>query len=650
MRVLDELLTAPPRAGMVPAFILARADELAERSGDPSRSATGEARDALRRRLRDALGLDRIPRADAYELRGRIERDGYVIEKLVYEATPGLPVPAHLYLPDGPGPHPAVVHAPGHWMENAKLDPDLQRFNAHLARNGVAVLCYDTLGQGERRVGWHQHGQLAPLLVGFTSLGLMVRDSLGALDLLERRDEVDAARLGMTGTSGGGYSTIFAAALDERITAAAIACIVNTHASSMRVAAFGTGWDGWIDLCNQVPGLCSAGTMGEILACAAPRALQIVHALSDPAFPVEGAREVAAEVSRLYAVDGADEAFSFAEVPGAHGLHPAVREALCTFLVFRLRKALPSSERDVELLDAPWEVTHQRARAESPQRRTDGASAAGACLPEPVDSNEPVVELARRLATELRAQRAALSAGALAGALGPFPARGDLRPTVTNHINVPGGFGQRLTLTTEPGIALDAVTLLPDEWSDAFPPVFVMLDEGGKAQALGAPEVARARERGCAVLLPDLRGTGESAVSEFEAATAAWMLDRDLLNQRVWDVLRVVDYLSERYSTSQQIDKGRIVVWGADAFGIVALLAAALDPRIAGAGATGIGSLEDLLVRDSAVTPMAYRHGLLERLDLDDLVAVIRPRPAVLGAAAPDGPVAVDEVLGALGR
>jgi cephalosporin-C deacetylase-like acetyl esterase len=649
VRVLDELLTAPPRAGMVPAFVLARAEELATRSDAQSRSFSPALRDALRSRLRDALGLDRIPRSDRCELVGSIGRDGYVIQKLVFEATPGLPVPAHLYLPDGPGPHPAVVHAPGHWMENAKLEPDLQRLNAHLAGNGVAVLCYDTLGQGERRVGWHQHGQLAPLLVGFTSLGLMVRDSLGALDLLERRDDVDATRLGMTGTSGGGYSTIFAAALDERIAAAAIACIVDTHHGSMRDAAFGTGWDGWIDLCNQLPGLCAAGTMGEILACAAPRSLGIVHALSDPSFPVAGAREVAAEVAALYAARGVPDAFSFAEVEGAHGLHPAVRGALSGFLLTRLgMEAAP--EREVELLDAPFEITHEVARAQRPVQRREGASTAGACLAEPVDSNTPVVEIARRLAAELRLRRAPLSVAALADALGPFPARGDLRPTVTNHLNVPGGFAQRLAVVSEPGIALDALVLLPEEWSDAFPGVFVMLDEGGKAQALATPEVACARASGWAVVLPDLRGTGESAVSEFEAATAAWMLDRDLLNQRVFDVLRVVDYLSERYSSSQQIDKGRIVVWGGEAFGLVALLAAALDARIAGAGATGLGSLEELLRESSTVTPMAYRHGLLERLDLGDLVQLIRPRPSAVGVAASEAPGAVGEILGAAGR
>ena len=142
--------------------------------------------------------------------------DGYPIEVGTYEAVPGLPVPAHLYLPATDGPHPAAVHAPGHWMENARLEPDLQRFNVRLARAGIAVLCYDPIGQGERRSGWHEHGQLAPLLAGFTSLGVMVAETLGGLDVLAARADVDAARLAVTGASGGGLVSTFAAAVDDR--------------------------------------------------------------------------------------------------------------------------------------------------------------------------------------------------------------------------------------------------------------------------------------------------------------------------------------------------------------------------------------------------------------------------------------------------
>ena len=192
---------------------------------------------------------------------------------------------------------------------------------------------------------------------------------------------------------------------------------------------------------------------------------------------------------------------------------------------------------------------------------------AGTCLPHPIDSNGPVLELAKRRADLLRKQRPPVTVGGLAHALGPFPERTPLAARVMNHISFSDLHAQRLTLSPEPGITLDAVFTLPLNWSDQLAPVLIVLDEGGKGEAAKLAEVRRAQREGWAVLLPDLRGTGESATSEFEMATAAWMLDRDLLNQRVWDTVRCVDFLSDRYSSAQQIDKGRIAVWGTAAPG-----------------------------------------------------------------------------------
>jgi cephalosporin-C deacetylase-like acetyl esterase len=632
---------------MVPDFILKRVSDLDRIRAEMQERAGVEPSEAVRARLVEALGLGRIPRSSVPPRRqGRVERDGYVIEKLVYEALPGLPVPAHLYLPASSGPHPAVVHAPGHWMENAKLEPDLQKLNIRLARSGIAVHCYDTLGQGERRIGWHQHGQLAPLLVGFTSLGVMVTESLVALDVLQSRSDIDSSRLAMTGTSGGGFSTIFATAIDTRIGTAAIACIVNTHLGQIHDAAFGTGWDGWVDLCNQVPGLCAVASMGEILSCAAPRHVAVVHAEDDPAFPLAGARAVAAFVRGRYEAAGAADCVDYTEVAGGHGLHRATRDAVAGALTRQLLGSEAAAEREERLFQPLWEVTHDVARAESPQRpaAAHGLASDGRCLERSVDSNGPLVELARARATRLRGEHPPLTHATLQETLGPFPLRTPLAARVTNHVPVAGGYGQRVVYRPETGIALDALFLLPENWSDSFPPVFVMLGEGGKEQAIASAEAERAREHGCALFVPDLRGTGESAASEFEVATAAWMLDRDLLNQRVWDVVRTVDLLSERYSTGQQIDKDRIVVWGSGAFGLVALIAGALDTRIAATGATGLTSLESLLVENSRVTPMAYRYRLLEYLDVDDLVRLSVNR-AYLAATLVDAPASLDAAL-----
>jgi cephalosporin-C deacetylase-like acetyl esterase len=603
----------------------AELEELAEAAAGEDPAAR---RAQVARAVRESLGIDRLPRvAPAARTLGTSEHDAFVVERLVFEAVEGLEVPAHLYLPRDAGRVPAVVHPPGHWMENAKLEPSLQRFNARMARSGVAVLCYDTLGQGERRIGWHQHGQLATLLVGFTTLSVMVAESLAALDVLAARPEVDAARLGITGTSGGGWSSIFATALDERIRAAAIVCIVNTHRGQIR-AARGTGWDGAVCLCNQLPALAAAGSVSEIMALAAPRALLQVNALDDPPFPIEGARAVAHGLERLYAAAGAATRYRYVEVPGGHGLGEAARDVVCGFLADELSGASVAAEGpppfapsyDVTYVDVEGDAGRRQSLA--PERRE------GWCWDAPRDSNGPLLALARARAAALRTTRAAPSVDDVCALLEPLPPPLPLHTRISNRIARAGGHAERISFVSEPGVELDAVLVLPAGWGDDAPPVAVVLDEGGKAEALASSEAARLGEAGFAVLCVDLRGTGESAVAEWESATTAYMLDRDLLAQRAWDVMRSVEMLARRAVVGQQLDRARIAVWGRGDLGLPALVAAVVDPRIAAVGTSGaVASLEELMVPVPEASPMLYRYRLLERLDIADLARLAAPRP-----------------------
>ncbi len=629
-----QLVSRPPKADMLPGFVDARARELEDLHDARSPAESLARRDELRKAVIECLGLKRLPETAAVARSvGRIEKDAYTIEKLVIEALPGLLVPALLYLPsDVPTPVPAVVHQPGHWMENAKLEPELQRTNAWLARSGIAVLCHDPVGEGERRLGWHQHGQLATLLVGFTTLAVMVAEIGAALDVLASRDEVDASRLGVVGASGGGWASIFAAALDPRIQAAAIVCIVNTHRGQIS-AARGTGWDGAVCLCNQLPGLCAIGSIAEIMALVAPRALLQVSAVDDPPFPIQGARLVSHQLTDLYAAAGAQAAYTYVEVDGGHGFRPSARRATVSWLCERLGgQATPHERVDEPLLQPPYATTYLDVADDPAARQVfrRPPRLEGECLATNVDSNLPMLELARRRVAALRGTRPSFKRDALESILGPFPEHQPLDTSVEMRIRLHDGYGERLSFTSEALVRLDAVLLLPDSWADDAPPVLIVFDPAGKAAALHSPEVEAARGQGWAVLAPDVRGTGESACAEWETATAAFMLDRDLLTQRVWDARRCVEVLWRRAVVGQQIDRGRIALWGRGTFGMLALAAAALDDRVAAAGCSAFpASLEDLLVVVPEQTPMLYRYRLLEALDIEHLELCIRPRPIV---------------------
>jgi hypothetical protein len=328
-----------------------------------------------------------------------------------------------------------------------------------------------------------------------------------------------------------------------------------------------------------------------------------------------------------------------------------MRDAAASALAEAFGLTAPGAESPVWLLESAYAVTHDLARADAPLAQThlrNPARLSGEALSANIDTNSVIVGIARARAAQLRRDREP-SLAAVTALLDPSVAPSGVRAIVTNHVVLAEGFGQRLALDVAAGVTLDAVFLLPREWTDETPGVLIAIDERGKAAALASAGVASARARGWAVLAPDLRGTGESAAGEFELATAAWLLDRDLLASRVDDVLALVQWLSERYSTGQQINARHIALWGSEAFGLVALLAAVLDERIAGAASGPFAeSLEELLTESPAITPMAFPFGALETFDLVDLARLGRPRPLRVVGPTADGAAVVGGLLDAL--
>src|SRR6516225_1929596 len=81
---------------------------------------------------------------------GSLDRDGYVVEKIMYESRPALFVTANLYRPQHPaGRLPAVIFPPGH-TAGGKVYESYEKQCILLARNRFVVLTWDPIGQGER--------------------------------------------------------------------------------------------------------------------------------------------------------------------------------------------------------------------------------------------------------------------------------------------------------------------------------------------------------------------------------------------------------------------------------------------------------------------------------------------------------------------
>jgi dienelactone hydrolase len=221
-----------------------------------SKEAWEKRRQELKTQLHVALGLWPMPERGPVRatVHGPIRRDGYTVEKVFFASLPGHYVTGNLYRPtaDGPAKRPAVLCPHGHWADGRMHDagereakrqveqgaetwPETARYFlqakcAQLARMGCVVFHYDMIGYADSTAIPHRRGFTDPeaLLWLQSEMGLQTWNSLRALDFVCALPDVDAARIGVTGASGGGTQTFILAALDDRVTAAFPAVMVST--------------------------------------------------------------------------------------------------------------------------------------------------------------------------------------------------------------------------------------------------------------------------------------------------------------------------------------------------------------------------------------------------------------------------------------
>jgi dienelactone hydrolase len=299
---------------------------------------------ALQKTLREAfLGLlDGLPAAGGpppARTTGRINGDGYVVEKLVFESFPGYFVSALLYRPEPSGAAaPGILSPCGH-STVGKAEPTYQTLHINLAKRGYVVLTYDPVGQGERSQFWDkqrsrsrfnlscgEHCVLGnPLYLLGTSLArYRIWDGIRALDHLTSLPGVDASRIGCVGNSGGGTLTSYIAALDARVKVPVIGCYITTLPRRM---ANRIQEDPSADPEQDPYGFVSAGIdHAGLLALLVPRPTLICAAKQD-FFPIEGTRESFAEAQRLHGVAGDERRIELVEADARHGLSQPLREA-----------------------------------------------------------------------------------------------------------------------------------------------------------------------------------------------------------------------------------------------------------------------------------------------------------------------------------
>jgi hypothetical protein len=623
---------APHSTQEVEAVRDARATALVTLDGEHPWSFDGDLaawerrRERLRRQVLVAAGLWPLPERamPSSIVTGEIDRSDYVVRKLALETRPGLWLTANLYLPVvHEGRMPAVLAPHGHWRDGrmhrasdqeveaelasgAERDASaarfpLQAFCAGLARLGCVVLHYDMIGYGEFHQLSHdsEFVDLQSILWGESHLGLQTWNSLAALDWLASLPEVDSARIGVAGASGGGTQTFLLCAIDERPAAAFPAVMVSSNMQGGCV-------------CENAPHLRVGTTNVELAALFAPRPLGLSGAND---WTIDVQTKALPALQQIWSLFGTPERVQAHCWPQyGHNFNLHTREAV--YACFDEHLALKATKH--QLLEAPL----------VPIEPADLAVFAGA------DPSASGGARREELLTSLRADSAARAAALMPSTHEDFDrfratvggalevlvhtSLGEVAPVVARELGAKDG-RRELALSAADGRGEIAATLLVPREPNGV--ACVAVSSSGRASFLegSTPEGAAVQDalaHGVTVLLPEVLLGGAEARGEATALPtdaerhsryAGYTLayNRCLLAERARDVLTAIAYAHSLESIHE------VVLWGEGRAGARALLAAALAPsevsRVLADVDRDLDAIESLA--DPELLPGALRFG-----------------------------------------
>ncbi len=574
----------------------------------------------IRQKLADAFGGFPTEKcALEPRLLGTLQRDGYRVEKLVFQTLPGIWMTALAYVPAQAGPRPAILCVHGHW-KGAKQDPVVQSRCIGAAKHGFFVLAVDAFGAGERATGkalGEYHGEMSGATLfpsGKTLSGVQLYENMRAVDYIQSRPEVDPTKIGVTGASGGGNQTMYAGAYDERFGAAVPVCSVGNYQAYLGAACC---------MCEVVPGAMRFAEERDILGLVAPRGLMVVNVTKDGnQFSIREARKSLVGAQAVFDVLGKPDQIYHSTFRWHHDYHQPIREAMYGFMTQQLKgegdgspiAEIPFQTEEPEMLRCFPGETRPDDWVTLPQFAADRSREVLAGWKSP-DDRAGWDGLSKLLADDLREK-----------VFGGFPSPADVSEAAKQAAQ-PGPWTIRFAPESNINITIHHQ---PAEPASAKTAVLLNLD--GAAAAQKSPVAESLRKAGWNLVTVDLRATGIYSVNgdkigrapDHNSAEWAMWIGRPLLGQWTYDVLRVLDVLGDKQP----------VVIGDGPAGLVALSVSAL----AGERTSGVVAVNTLA---SYVTEVPYQGqrlgtiapGILHEVgDVAHLAAIGRaPRTVIMG-------------------
>ncbi|HEO71126.1 MAG TPA: hypothetical protein ENN80_07675, partial [Candidatus Hydrogenedentes bacterium] len=439
---------------------------------------------------------------------GAEAKDGYRLEKVIYESRPDFFVTALLHLPDADPPYPGVLVPCGH-SSNGKASEAYQRACILLARHGMAALCYDPIGQGERHQVLDHTGKVlvssstiehtlvgvGAILTGTNTAAIRIWDGIRGIDYLVERDEIDPERIGCTGNSGGGTLTSYIMALDRRVKVAAPSCYLTSFEKLLETI-------GPQDAEQNIHAQVAFGmNHADYVLMRAPKPTLMCCATRD-FFDISGSWDTFRQAKRFYTRLGFSERMDLAEVDEQHGFSEGLRVAMTRWM----RRWLvgldePIIEPDLPVLTDPEALCTPTGQV----LQLAGARSAWDLLAE---REEELAAARKTLWRDTPRDEMLRRVREVAG----IRPHAELNQTTVRilpeRMPCEGYAIAKVILRPEPGVYLPALVFVPEEPSgDAC---LYLHGDAKEADAASGGPIEQRIKQGQVVMAPDLRGIGET--------------------------------------------------------------------------------------------------------------------------------------------
>jgi dienelactone hydrolase len=515
-------------------------------------------------------------------VRGIVKKDDYHVEKIIYESFPGFYVTGSLFIPSRiKGRAPAILNVIGHEQESYKEELD-QVIILNLVKKGMVVFAIDPIGQGEHvqyfepeinfsSIGYsvieHCYFGNQCFLSGVSPARYFIWDGIRAIDYLLTRKEVDPARIGVTGFSGGGTVTSYLGAFDDRVK---VAVPSSWSIAARRQLETKGAQDAEATLLKSVA---KGITFEDLIEIRAPKPTLMTFVSRDEYLCLQGAREAYVEANKAYEAFGKRENLQFVEDDSKHWLTPKIRLAIYAFFMKHFNLPGDPAESEVDIL-SPEELritdTGQLSTSLGGDMVFDVNKRETGALLEKLENSRKNVP--RHLASVVEKAE---------GVCGYWPPPAAVNePFINGRYQRNGYTVTKYALDGEGEYVIPMLLFEPDDRTVRRPAIIYLHPKGKIAEAAPGAEIERLVRKGYIVAAVDVLGTGETENTAVRGLASGYMgvlIGRSVVAVQAGDIASVAHYLKGLAN----VNSAKIGAIAMDEMCIPLIHAAAFDTSIA---------------------------------------------------------------------